>query len=783
MKKLILSLLLTVLTLMLIAETFHYNLDFPSPKLEPVSGKYMVAIDGLVNTGLPGEPSLPAYALKILLPPSQAVTGVTVTGKAMLMALPGEIYPVQQQYPLSQMGTGFTPLNDDVRSMNAFPEESYGNPHLGFFRGYRIYTLLIYPARYLPQQEAISFYPNLDIAIETGIDKESRNALSTVRGDEETLRRLSQMVINPQDAMRYSPTQRNRDYYDYLIITPEAFMDAFSVLADYKNGLGIRTQIASAEEILESTTGTDDQDKIRNYIIEQYEQSGIQYVLIAGDDENLPHRGFWLRTGAITDADIPCDLYFFNLDGDWDGDGDGIYGEPFETDYYSEVYGARAPVDTVEEAQNFVNKQILYQTQPVTDDLNTALMAGEYLGWTNNGRDYMEEIHQGCDLYGFTTAGVPENINVTTLYDVDDYWGGDDLRVVLNGGMHLVSHIGHGSVHNALRHYPEHITTENLTNDGVNHTYYIIYTQSCYSCAFDNRDAFNNESEIDCMAEQWVTLETGAVCFIGNTRFGLGSSTNTNGASQHYQREFFDALFGENITCIAQAQTDSRDDSVPFIVPGNQLQWAFYVTTLLGDSTLDLWTDAPAQVTVEIPDSLDMGSTSIELVVTTVGSATGDILVGAIFEGEVIGKVVTQSGQPASLVFDTPPMNPGILTIAVSGHNLPDTYCEVPVEGLSIDEVDSHLPSARLYPVYPNPVRSQTGIQFSLKSASDVDVAIYNVKGQRVAALASGKCDAGLHQVTWNCRNQNGSSVASGIYFVCMKIRNQVLQRKMLLLK
>ncbi len=785
MKKLMFMLYLMMFFLMLPGETFEYNLDFPSPKFELRTDHCRITIDGLVNTGLTGEPSLPAYALRILLPPTETVVNVVVTGDAELMELPADIEPVQQQYPLSMLRTirpDFTRMPEDIRSMSVFPEDRYGNDKLGFFRGFRIYTVLIYPARYLPMASAVSFSRSLHVSVETGIEKSPAQSLSTVRKDPETLRRLADLVVNPRDAVHYRETQRSRDICDYLIVTPREFVDAMTPLADYKNGLGIRTRIESLEDILDSAAGVDDQDRIRNRIIEVYNEEGIDYVLLAGDDEYLPHRGFWLRASALLDEDIPCDIYFFNLDGNWDDDGDGVYGEPFEIDYYGEVYGARAPIDSVEEAQNFVNKQLRYQTDPVSADLNRDLMAGEYLGWANSSRDYMEEIRLGCDLYGFTTVGIPEHIEVVTLYDADDRWNAEDLREIFNGGIHLISHIGHGSVHNALQHYPGDVNTTNLTNDGVTHSYYIIYSQSCYSCSFDNRDAFENESDIDCIAEHFVDLETGAACYIGNTRFGVGSSTNTNGASQHFQREFFDAIYGEGITCIGETQSDSRDDTVPFIVPGSLMQWAFYVTTLLGDPTLDIWTDVPVQVTIQAPASIEVGTASFDLSVSTEDDFTGDVLIGATFGGEVVGSMTVQVGQDVAFNLDTVPEINGTLTIAASGHNVLDAYADITVTGMSLEE-GTAIEHARLLPAFPNPVRDEAAISFLLPKEMNARIEIYNVRGQRVKTLVNDHLDAGTHRAFWNGTDGSGKNVSSGVYFYKLRAGEFNSVRKMMLIR
>lgn len=66
----------------------------------------------------------------------------------------------------------------------------------------------------------------------------------------------------------------------------------------------------------------------------------------------------------------------------------------------------------------------------------------------------------------------------------------------------------------------------------------------------------------------------------------------------------------------------------------------------------------------------------------------------------------------------------------------------------------------------PNPFNPQTEITFTLAADEMVEMDVYDVRGRRVAELASGRFAAGLHTCTWNGRDVAGRGVASGVYFV-----------------
>ncbi len=105
---------------------------------------------------------------------------------------------------------------------------------------------------------------------------------------------------------------------------------------------------------------------------------------------------------------------------------------------------------------------------------------------------------------------------------------------------------------------------------------------------------------------------------------------------------------------------------------------------------------------------------------------------------------------------------------------------------------------------YPNPVdishsNPYTFIDFQLpkRQTEALEISIYNIKGQLVRTLQVGKSreemikNVGLEQskssnsysVTWNCRDNNGNRVASGIYFYKLTIESESVVKKMMLVK
>jgi len=92
-------------------------------------------------------------------------------------------------------------------------------------------------------------------------------------------------------------------------------------------------------------------------------------------------------------------------------------------------------------------------------------------------------------------------------------------------------------------------------------------------------------------------------------------------------------------------------------------------------------------------------------------------------------------------------------------------------------------PMLRLHPNYPNPFNPSTTISYSLGSASSVDIAIYNTRGQKVRQLYSGTSAAGEHSLLWDGKDDAAREMGSGLYFCRIVTPGYAATRKMMMLK
>ncbi|MFH1010011.1 MAG: C25 family cysteine peptidase [bacterium] len=501
--------------------------------------------------GMPGAPALPSYGVRLLLPPGEGIESVRIiAGERRLLGAEFMIPQNQYQVPLSFTGPyeKVAPNPDIYESNRAYPYEFNSKPFAQGYCGHTIGFFTLNPISYNPVTGEVWWYSQMRVEIVTRPESEAQVRLGTLYYRDDRIQgTLERWVDNTETIGLYPPVQQTRqEEYDMVIITNAALQSTFQTYADLKNRRGIRTFVQTTEWIYANVSGSDNQAKIRNYIIECYTSYHIQYVLLGGDGDAsgagriIPHRGVYARShyggGDITDTNLPCDLYYGGLDGTWNTDGDGQYGEetPEEADFIAEVHVGRASVDDVTEANRFINKHTMYQRTPVVGDCdgNGILFAGELLWddvpgvWTF-GDTYMQEVRWGSSNHGYTTVGVDEPAIADTLYDRPFYpgeWSAmTHLRPKLNDGCNVLHHLGHCSETYMARFYDTQITDANLTNNGTNHNFYIMYSQGCYPGSFEYND---------CITEKWtVGINNGAVAAVTNSRYGWGYHMSTRGSS------------------------------------------------------------------------------------------------------------------------------------------------------------------------------------------------------------------------------------------------------------
>lgn len=611
-----------------------------------------INIQGLEKTHNTDEPILPVKPIQILIPQGKTVQKITVTTNEEEI-LPGS-YCIEKGAKLIPLiettdskTTGLIQYSTNIRGYERQQEYSEGQFSVtGMYnwRGFTILYLTLHPVTYQETTGTISYYAAMDVKIALN-DAEPSGVYRPCNSDIEY---VTTLVENPLEINSYRSIYQpsgTLDEAQFLIITNEGLRDAkgdktFQDLIESKLNQGMSAKIVTVEEILEdsdySVNGKwgdnnpenpffqedvsdnlrlfdDTQARIRNFIRYAYAELGTEYVLLAGDSDEIipkdnivPCRKLFadeegLPLNGLLDYeadDIPSDVYYACLDGNFNDDHDDHFGESSEfnnennvdeADLLAEVYVGRAAVDSAEEVSNFVSKTLWYQ-QTNDEYLKNITFIGEYLGFPGisayggNYKDYVE-----------TQVNIPERYSITKIYDREDHWDYFELYDHLcSDSYHIINHDGHGNEYYMMKSGGDGIRA--LTNEKP----FFVYSHSCLTGSFDNWDCYQGYQEHDCIAEI-LTCEIpyGAFACILNARYGLGSDGTLDSPSGAYDASFYKAIFEENIAELGHASHYSKEDHI-WQIDENGMRWCYYETNLFGDPSLKIKTPNKAPSTPNI---------------------------------------------------------------------------------------------------------------------------------------------------------------------------------------
>jgi hypothetical protein len=602
MKNIVTILISCFISLSMMAGSVEKTFTFSQVKVGQNGHYQTITLDGTMPAGLHGEPMLPYHQVALMLPPGEKAVSIYITGET-LTTIPGtiELYPQQMMQPISKPTAGQFIKNESVyRSSSDYPATPVGNLINSYLNGYSFALSTFTPVVYNPAKKSASYYQKVTVRIVTQPDASATFALRNMTSSENALKRVRLFTQNPEMMEQYPVRNHLKSSYQILIITPAQFQPGFQELINYYSSKGLSSQIISTESI-NAMAGQDLAEKMRNYIIGEYQNNGIEQVILGGDAEWVPYRGFYCYVVSGTgyqDYNIPADIYFSALDGNWNTNGDNKWGEPGEDDLLPELSVGRMSFSNTSEQANMVHKSVSYQGNPVNEEMKKPFLVSEFLYDTPMtwGSDYLELLVDDHNDNGYDTHGIPSAENfLSRLYDTIGYnWSVGQLLAGINSGKSFIHHCGHSNATYMMRMSNWDITNQNFSQvDGVTHNYQLMYTHGCICGAFD---------ESDCIAEVSTSIENFLVGGVFNSRYGWFNQGTTEGPSAHLHREFISALYNPDpalaITELGSAHTMSKIMTAPWVglpgefEPGAQ-RWCHYDCNVLGDPALKIWTDNP----------------------------------------------------------------------------------------------------------------------------------------------------------------------------------------------
>jgi len=348
------------------------------------------------STSEPGYPNLPLALYNVVIPPDAEVTGVDVVSVST-SPVSGElnIHPSQRPQALSKVdwrlsngGQEFVPPHAEAySSSHAYPADMVRFTRSGSMGGYRIAGIQVAPLRYYAAEKRLEMVTRIEVAVR--YERNRHEALSLDKSQVELVgRSVRALVINPEQVPGWAPQTRLPidSVYDMILITSTARAANFQPFVDWKTRRGIKTLVMRTESIYSRYTGRDNPEKIRNCVKDYWQNHGLKWVLLGGDDQIVP-----VRTCRLTvegnEEDIATDMYYADLEYSWDSNSNGVFGEMGDSvDLFYDVFIGRAPVDNASHVATFFAKDTMYEKHQDTTRLKRALYGSTMLFDPYHGR-------------------------------------------------------------------------------------------------------------------------------------------------------------------------------------------------------------------------------------------------------------------------------------------------------------------------------------------------------------------------------------------------------------
>ncbi len=591
----------------LFAAQYSHIYTFEAPKIVTLpNGRQILKMkDTRQKDDIVGAPILPVKTSKIFIPADEKVLSTEIR-YGTLKAIEGSyiIQHVTTPQPASKKEyvTVEKPASDIYETNALYPSVIHKGRRPQFLNGVKVVLVDLMPVLYNPVEGQLNYYNELEVLITT--EKENRpDWVMPYRNFHKDREKILNIIDNKEDFLRLYPVSENETTAkflsasrepsaatgtrQYVVITTAGLSPAFEKLTAHRAspaGGGFTTYIEYIDEIAAIYSGVDLAEKMRNFIRDMYTNYGTQYVVLGGDcdgspkNQVIPTRGCYAHVSDYTDANIPSDLYFACLDGSWNFDGDGLWGEindginGGDIDWFSEVYVGRIPADDYTEAMNHINKIIAFETHSGPTKI---LLTGEELESSTWGGDRMDW------LYSFM-GSIPK----TTLYDRDweGYnWPKSQLLTYINSNQYYgINYSGHSTIFSDIK------LNNNDIHTMTNNKYFFVYSQGCHAGSIDGLNSDNTYGSIDCFGEAITNgnSDGGAFAYIGNSRYSwYYPGSYVKGASNLAHKEFVEAITRGNIRKIGVANQKSKTD-LP--LDSQLYRWIAFETNLIGCPATDL---------------------------------------------------------------------------------------------------------------------------------------------------------------------------------------------------
>ncbi len=534
---------------------YVFSVKIPEGSMETRFSKYAFINSELPRSSQVGYPDLPVYPV-VLDVAGEGIVNVKPLS-CDTIKLYSDIQPVLKPEILSNPNPKVYPEKDPtVYFSKKFYPETYFDYRVLRYNGFSRIEILLYPYRYNPEKRLLEVVREFEVHVD-GVPLEKVSV----------------------------------SFPELYIVAPENLVMVLSNYIRERRLMGFDVKVETLERISSSFPGQDIQEKIRNYL-KSIRRNGVkQYVILVGDEYLIPPRFLYAFNCRANhnpvENEIPSDLYYADLDGSFNADGDTLFGEVVDSvDLYPDLVIGRIPVANPEQLVNYLTKVRAYED--LADSLHDYILDYVFLAqilWINPYTD------QGIHKNFIENKYLPEYIKVSKFYESTLTVGRDTVLNALSKGAYFVNHDGHGWYNGMWLSHDVVLRIQDTAAIRNAGKYSIFYSIGCWVGAFD----FNS------IAEAYVNSSRVAIAFIANSRYGWGAPGNPGfGYSDIFDNKFFEMLHKDSISLLGDIFWNHKAYFVPLARDSNVYRWIYYELNLLGDPTIYVWRKTPENFEVEI---------------------------------------------------------------------------------------------------------------------------------------------------------------------------------------
>lgn len=765
-----------------IIHTCRYDIN--SLPLREKNGKYSVITEGGILSQKSRGEKIPADVVRILLPSGCKADSIK--------------YEV---YNSDTIIGEFNSEAEDNGDCFYFTEEIVKLEGNYYFSGNPITHLGVQPVKFIGENMLL-YYREIKIEIfySKNFKPASNRKWVSTRAERIISKSLEKIVANKNSLndfqKSYNDENPNQSYYSYVIITSDSLKDSFQPLIHWLTRKGIRVGLWTVDSIEDNYSYDpiskiyDTQGAIRGFLMDEYEE-GVNWVLLGGDEDVIPIRyGSAKINNGNVDEQPPSDLYYSDLNGNWNVDNDEYYGEPSQDsiDPYPEVFVGRVPASEPAEVSSWIEKLLSYELNPGNGNYDYL----EKVFWT--GADELRYAPGYVIEYGDYPGGF---VHDTTMLEDSNGWYpyGEQVLDRMNNNYGWFCFYGHGQVDQVVVsapgynnygarkflvsndscdafHYSQHggciVEYGNGIDslDNKNH-YGIFYISSCFQGAIDH-DKFDRFDHYcgPSLAEAW-TLHPGrgGPVFMGFTR---GTELST---AIHF--DYLELVFTDSILNAGVSQSLAKASNY------SHRTWLSH--TLFGEPEMPVWPGIPEIMSVSFIQIIPPEQFYFKVSVKDEGAHLENAYVCLWKEGEVYSRGYTDGN--GAILFNIQPETEGPMLLTVTKD------CYLPyLDTVWVDSTGGYVP---LNPSDEIPVcridntimGDEFDINFSIPGKGKVILDLYDITGRKILRLIDGVFSGGSHKLMRGCSGGGKNKISSGVYFYRFKFKEFNIADKFILIK